>query len=887
MPKKELTLKDKLSRLTFTQACRLLAPDGKNIIMQGGRFDISSIDENVYLDNKLFKLYVGGAVVAVTLDENKYGKLNYNCNMCQGICEHVGAAFALILEEKTALGLARPPDKRPPAESLSEIELVKRALEERFERAKSENMTISSNNPGILWTDYIVTNAISGKSYRVALRGWNRGQSYCSCPDFRKNTLGTCKHIMNVSHMMSLKFSQDIKKTPYIQKDFAVHMQYGKKLQLRMLLPAEVPPELAAIIKPFKNHDIKDVHKLLQCVRNVEAAGYNVNIYPDAQEYIEFLLYQKRINSLVDQIRKNPAEHPLRKSLLKSELLPYQLDGIAFAVGAGRAILADDMGLGKTIQGIGAAELLYRQSGIKKVLVICPTSLKSQWLNEIRSFTDKDCHIIIGSAPQRADQYSNDCFFTICNYEQVLRDIIMIEKVNWDLIIVDEGQRIKNWEAKTTQTIKSLRSRFALVLTGTPLENRLDDLFSIVEFVDDRRLGPSFRFFNIHRIVDEKGKLLGYKNMDKLREKLSPVLLRRTRKEVLKQLPQRTDNIIRIPPSDEQYEINNSQKMIIQTIVNKPYISEIDLLRLQKALLICRMAADSTFLVDKKPPGYSTKIKYLKDLLEELNSEEGRKIVLFSEWSTMLNLIEPLLEKLKMHYVRLDGSVPQKKRAGLVNEFQDNPECKLFITTNAGSTGLNLQSANTVINVDLPWNPAVLEQRIARAHRMGQKNPVQVYILVTEDTIEEGMLNTLSAKKEIALAALDIKSKITKVDITSGAEALKRRLEILLGRPDEAPLDISELEKQKLQAKEKERREKVAVAAGQLFTSAFNLLEQLIPKSPGDGAIGQKKESIKNNLQKYITTDKKGNLELKVVLPDETALDNIASVLSKLVQQIS
>ena len=146
------------------------------------------------------------------------------------------------------------------------------------------------------------------------------------------------------------------------------------------------------------------------------------------------------------------------------------------------------------------------------------------------------------------------------------------------------------------------------------------------------------------------------------------------------------------------------------------------------------------------------------------------------------------------------------------------------------------------------------------------------------------MLSTLSAKKEIALAALDIKSKIKKVDITSGAEALKRRLEILLGRPDEAPLDISELEKQKLQAEEKERREKVAAAAGQLFTSAFSLLEQLIPKSSNDSVTEQKKESIKNNLQKYITTDKKGNLELKVVLPDEVALDNIASVLSKLVQ---
>src|SRR6266705_533486 len=129
----------------------------------------------------------------------------------------------------------------------------------------------------------------------------------------------------------------------------------------------------------------------------------------------------------------------------------------------------------------------------------------------------------------------------------------------------------------------------------------------------------------------------------------------------------------------------------------------------------------------------------------------------------MLDLIEPLLKKRGLSFVRLDGSVPQKLRQGLVHEFQGNPGCRLFLTTNAGSTGLNLQAANTVINVDLPWNPAVLEQQIARAHRMGQKQPVQVYILVTEHTIEENLLATLSAKHELALAALDVESKINSV----------------------------------------------------------------------------------------------------------------------------
>jgi len=882
MAKRELTLKDRLSRLTYAQACKLLGPDGNKLIMQGGKFPIASIEDNVYLGNDLFRLSVDGAVVTITLMAQARKRLHYNCNKCQRLCAHVGAAFALILEEKTVLGLARPPVERIPAESLSEVELTARALEDRQERARTERMTVKSTNPKVLWTDYIITNSLSGKSYRVALRGWQRGESYCSCPDFRKNTLGTCKHIMNVQRKMGRKFSAAAKKRSYRQKDFAVHIAYGENLQLRLLCPTEMDAEVAGIIKPIKNRDIKDVRKLLRCVRKLEAAGHDVIVYPDAQEYIEFLLHQEHMSRLAEQIRKDPARHPLRKTLLKAELLPFQLDGIAFAAGAGRAVLADDMGLGKTIQGIGVAQLLSRESVVEKVLVVCPTSLKSQWRSEIHRFSDRDCQLVLGSAPQRATQYDNNCFFTICNYEQVLRDVKSIEQIRWDLIILDEGQRIKNWGTKTSRTLKSLRSRFALVLSGTPLENRLDDLFSVVEFANDRRLGPSFRFFNTHRVVDEKGRLLGYKNMDKLREKLSPVLLRRTRGEVMKQLPPRTDEIIRIAPTEEQFNINRAQKMIIQSIVNKSYISEMDLLRLQKALLICRMVADSTFLVDKQPPGYSTKLERLAELLEDLNAEKDRKIVLFSEWTTMLGLIEPILKKLQMDFVRLDGSVPQKKRAQLIHTFQNDPNCKLFITTNAGSTGLNLQTANTVINVDLPWNPAVLEQRIARAHRMGQKNPVQVYIMVTENTIEEGMLGTLAAKKEVALAALDINSNVKEVDMICGAEELKRRLEVLLGRPEDAPLDMSELERQKQQAEKAVRKEKVAIAAGKLFVSAFDLLGEIMPQQSDDKRLEQKKEAIQTHLQDCLEFDEQGRAELRLKLPSQSTLDNIATVLAKL-----
>ena len=286
--------------------------------------------------------------------------------------------------------------------------------------------------------------------------------------------------------------------------------------------------------------------------------------------------------------------------------------------------------------------------------------------------------------------------------------------------------------------------------------------------------GPAFRFYNRYRVVDEKGKVLGYKNLDDLREKLKPLLLRRTRNQVMAELPPRTTEIRRIPPTEEQLDIHNSHMRIVQTIISKRYISEMDLLRLQKALLICRMAANSTYLVDKIPPGYSSKLVEFEHLLDQLVAEEDRKIVLFSEWTTMLNLIEPLIEERDLGYVRLDGSVPQKKRQGLIHQFQKEPNCKLFIATNAGAVGLNLQAANTVINMDLPWNPALLEQRISRAHRMGQKRPVQVFLLVTEETFEEKLLGTLSAKHALALAALDPDSKVKSVDHASGMEELKQ-----------------------------------------------------------------------------------------------------------------
>ncbi len=875
-----IKLKDKLSHLTYRQACKLLGPEGPQLIRAGGKYEID-ITEQVVLKNDLFRLSLHDAVVTISLRPERNQRLHFDCSACTTACAHVGAAFSLILEEKLALGLSAPPPERIPVESLSDKELVEQAIADRVERARSEKMGLRSIDSNKLWTDYTITNSSSGKTYRVALRGWERGDSYCSCPDFRKNTLGTCKHILHTLEKVKKRFNKTVKNTPYEVKDICIHIQYGEKLELRVLVPKDLDTETLELLRPVTNKSIEDVRDLLVRIKKIENLGHGITIYPDAEEYMNKRLYLWRIKSKVNEIRKDPENHPLRKTLLNVDLLPYQLDGIAFAVGAGRAILADDMGLGKTIQGIGAAELLSAEAGISKVLVICPASLKSQWRLEIKRFSDRTCQLVLGSAEERAAQYDNSCFFTICNYEQVLRDINSIETVKWDLIILDEGQRIKNWVTKTSQTTKSLRSPFALVLSGTPLENRLDDLYSIVEFIDDRRLGPAFRFFNTYRVIDEKGKVLGYKNLDELRKKLKPVLLRRTRKGVMSELPPRTTELRRIPPTEEQISIHNGQRKIIQSIISKRYISEMDLLRLQKALLICRMAANSTFLVDKEPPGYSSKLDEIDILLDQLLSEQDRKIVLFSEWTTMLGLIEPFLNRRDLRYVRLDGSVPQKKRQALMHEFQNDPDCRLFITTNAGSIGINLQAANTVINVDLPWNPAVLEQRISRAHRMGQKNPVQVFILVTEETIEENLLGTLSAKHELAMAALDPDSEVTAVDLASGMEEMKRRLEVLLGTKPEAPVDESRKEQVEREAQQLLRKEKIASAGGQLLGAAFAFMSEILPQKEETEQTIQMAETFKSRLHECMEKDENGNLKMTITLPDKSVLDNLAKSLAQ------
>ncbi len=880
----DLTLPDILAHLNFRDACKLLGPDGSRLIISGSKYDFD-VSSQVQLDEKRFSLRFtlpDTAHVTIQLSKRAKQRLKLQCSDCTGYCTHIGAAISLILEEKLALGLAVAPEAREPATNASDEELIAHELSVRDKRAENEKMRVRSTDKSTPWTDYHVSSKASGKTYRVALRSMQRGDSYCSCPDFRKNTLATCKHVIHVQKKIQKKFTRQQLNRPFQLKQVIVYLDYADPISLRLRAPDNTDTSTAKILKPFLGKPVTDLRKLVRLISRLETQGVPVTVYPDAEEYIQARSSHNQLQAQVADIKAAGEKHPLRNNLLKTKLLPYQFEGVLFAAGAGRAILADDMGLGKTIQGIGTAEMLAQLIGIRRVLVVCPASLKSQWRSEILRFSDRDCQIVVGKAEDRAAHYSNGAFFTICNYEQVLRDVIHIERNQWDLIILDEGQRIKNWEAKTSQLIKTLRSTYALVLSGTPMENRLDELYSVIEFIDERRLGPGFRFYNQHRVVDERGKVLGYRNLAELRNKLKPILLRRTRASVLSELPPRSTEIIRITPTQEQEEMHGSHMRIVSSIVSKKFISEMDLLRLQKALLMCRMTADSTLLVDKQDPGYSSKLDITNDLLARLGSEADCKCVLFSEWTTMLGQIETQLKSHGINYVRLDGSVPQQKRGALVKQFQEDESCQFFLATNAGSTGLNLQFANTIINVDLPWNPAILEQRIGRVHRMGQTRPVQVYLLVTTDTIEENLLATLAAKHELSNAALDVDSEIDQVDLVSGMEELKKRLEILLGAKPEAAVDESQKQQTEQQAAAIAQREKVGLAGGKLMGAAFEFIGQMIPAVPQSAETDKLSKDLLQRFEQCIETDEQGRPQLTVTLPDQSSLESLAQSIAKM-----
>ncbi|MFO0796976.1 MAG: DEAD/DEAH box helicase [Gemmataceae bacterium] len=621
----------------------------------------------------------------------------------------------------------------------------------RRQRARATKFSIENLGKNRVFSDFRVTNPESGGRYEVTVRGFEVGDNTCTCPDYKANTLGTCKHIEAVLDDLRDELPPHLQKKKAAVQRPEVYLHYGEQLRLGLHLPPRHSDKLARLAQAYFDDKFlwSGRGRFPDLIRDIEAVPEEVTVLSDALDFVDREVERADLLAREAEWLAQLDAGTLELNLLPVPLYDYQLRGALFLACRGRSILGDDMGLGKTVQTLAAVELLARERGIRRVLVVAPASVKYQWETEIRRFTSRPVQVIDGLPDARKEQYEQPTFYRLVNYEQVVRDREALNAWKPDVVVLDEAQRIKNWEAKTTREVKKLHSRYAFVLTGTPLENKLEELYSIVQFVDERRFGPAFAFLHEHRVTDAEGNLVGYRNLDAIREKLAPIFLRRTRAEVLTQLPERTDNTVFVELADEQRGPYEEQRAALARLLAKSYLTDLDRKRILACVVNLRTICDSTFLHDRATH-VSPKLDEFAELLPELiGGEESHKVVVFSQWETMTFEAAKVLDRLGVGYAVLHGGLSGKDRKAALETFQTDPACAVFLSTDAGGTGLNLQAADTVVNLELPWNPAVLEQRIARVHRMGQKRPVRVVNFVTRGTIEERVLRTLEAKQNL------------------------------------------------------------------------------------------------------------------------------------------
>ncbi|HLX61164.1 MAG TPA: DEAD/DEAH box helicase [Planctomycetota bacterium] len=786
-----------------------------------------------------------------------------------------------------------PRTRKPEHMSLEEWQV---ALRREFGREQKFKLKNVGSEP--VCSEFHVSNPESGRSYRVAIRGQALGENYCSCPDFAINTLGTCKHIeFTLAKLENKRGGAAALKAGLHASYSEVFLRYGARREVVFRPGAAAPLSLRAFAAVFFDSsgilrpDAFD--KFEDFVKRATALDGGLRCYDDALEFVAQVRDRARLVRKIDALFPKGTESAAFSALLKVPLYNYQRAGALFAARAGRALIADDMGLGKTIQAIAAVEVFARAAGVERVLVVTPTSLKHQWKSEVQKFTGRSVEVIEGMQASRSRKYATASFYKIANYDVLHRDSEAIARWAPDVIILDEAQRIKNWKTRAAQTVKRMASPFAIVLTGTPLENRLEELHSIVEFVDRFRLGPSFRFLAEHQHVNEHGRVIGYRNLDKISETLRPILLRRNKREVLKELPARTDKHYFLPMTPQQLNFHDENGEIVAGLVHKwksrGFLTDAEQKRLTCALQNMRMSCNSTYLLDHETD-YGVKADEIVTLLGEWLERPDAKAVVFSQWVRSHELLAGRLKKRGIDFVLFHGGVPGPKRKDLIARFRDDPRCRVFLSTDAGGVGLNLQFASLVVNMDQPWNPAILEQRVGRVHRLGQRNPVNVAHFVSEGTIEHGMLDLLKFKKSLLAGVLDGGER----EIFLGGTKLKKFMDsvekatgAIPAQTPDSVISVHDIGEMDIPAGAQTAAEEIEPAPRQTAQTAEGLADLL---NAGRALLEGLAQALKpngaaqNGSSALIERDAKtGQAYLKLPMPSSETLVKITSFLSGLI----
>ncbi|MBI5496270.1 MAG: DEAD/DEAH box helicase [Deltaproteobacteria bacterium] len=654
--------------------------------------------------------------------------------------------------------------------------------EMRLHRAVTEPFVIHPPGDSLRATWRV--QAARGALYDVDLVDGSAGSDTCTCPDFLGGLLGTCKHIHAVLRCIATRprlssaWKRDrAERSPPV---LGVRTDGGLSLVALGRWPARAmralgrDADVEVALEQAIARDTLDLAALAVAGVRVLAA-----VRPAWERLRARAGHGARRTGLVDDARSGR----LGLDVLNVPLFPYQRNGVIHLASQGRALLADDMGLGKTVQAIAACQLLRSRGEARSVVVVTPASLKDQWAREISRLAGERAVVVTGNPRARGDFLRSDAAYKVLNYEQTWHELTLLQSLHPDVLVLDEAQRAKNFRTKTSATLRSIPSRFLFMLTGTPVENRLDDLYALMQLVDPEVFGPLWWFnFNFHRQDDSKrGRIQGYRNLGRLRETVTPFVLRRRKEEVLQQLPPLSQQTRYIPLLAEQAE----QELAYRTnaaklakIAERRPLTDSEQKRLMAALLKARQACDALELLDEKRHG-SPKLDELEELLEEITASGAHKVLVFSEWVKMLELAASRLAAKGIGHRMLHGGVPQQHRAALLDSFRSDPAIPVLLSSDAGGVGLNLQEATYVINLDIPWNPGKLDQRTGRAHRLGQTRGVTVIHLCSEAGIERGIDQLLGGKRDLRSAALDADSTAEQLDAGSFALFLKELQKLL------------------------------------------------------------------------------------------------------------
>jgi len=638
------------------------------------------------------------------------------------------------------------------------------------------------------------------RPYTTTLFGLDPLDGDCDCPDFLRNSLGLCKHLLVVlEHVYAKPGRRDrAANTATVQPRLSwdpVRPLVGPDDWMARIRVAGSPSKRAGarwakLLEHFERRDGElwlapppDLRARAAVIESLLKAGRSsrgVAVDPSLVARLEH--ERDRVTQLLDNLSCTSRLDHLLEGFGR-RLYAYQREGLERALAAGRMVLADDMGLGKTTQACAWAHVLHRARKARRGLIVVPASLRFQWKREWKACTDVPVEVVEGAPEERHARYRDrKAGFQIINYELVLRDLDVLDELELDLVVLDEAQRIKNYATQTARAIKSLAPRYRLVLTGTPMQNRLEELASVLDWVDEDALAPKWRLsaWHLDRVGDgSPSGTQGARHLNTLRERMGRCLLRRVRSEVLEQLPPRRDLEVPVPLTPSQLDRHGTfQRPIawLARIANRRPLTPEEHLKLMQLLLAQRVVCNGLALTDfadlwpdlrgiGHPDRHlsaldSPKLTAFRELLTSLVVEQKRKVIVFSEWRRMLRLahwaVHDVLHEAGLRAVFFTGAESQPLRTGGVVELHDDPDTRVMFLTDAGGVGLNLQrAASACINLELPWNPAVLEQRVSRIYRLGQNDPVEVYRLVATEGIESRIAELVERKRQLFTGLFD------------------------------------------------------------------------------------------------------------------------------------